>query len=358
LFDEVQTLPLSLAVPTLAALSHLSHRCRSTVVFATATQPAFDHLDREVRQWAGSGWTPREIAAPDLDLFRRLRRVEVRWPDPAIRTSWDELCREIGACDQALVVVNLKRHAADLARRLRDDCETPVFHLSTAMCPAHRQDVLAEVRRRLANEERCLLVSTQCIEAGVDVDFPTVYRAFGPLEAIAQAAGRCNREGRRPTGEVVVFFPEEEGAYPDRSYERAVSVARILLIELGPVAMDIRDPGLYRRYYEKLYGLANPGDLRRELEGAIRTFDFSEVARRYRVIAQDAISVLVPYEERLGEFDGVAAEVRANGLSANWMRRAQPLTVSLPRPRQDDLIRQCLAALPLKRTKRGRPLLI
>lgn len=349
LFDEVQTLPLPLAVPTLAALSHLSRRCRSTVVFATATQPAFDHLDHEVRQWISSGWTPREIATPNLSLFRRLRRVEVRWPDPPISTSWDNLCRELGKRDQALVVVNLKRDAANLARRLSDEWRDDLFHLSTAMCPAHRQAVLAAVRRRLDAEQRCLLVSTQCVEAGVDVDFPAVYRAFGPLEAITQAAGRCNREGRRPTGEVVVFLPEADGAYPDRSYERAASVARSLLTELGTAAMDIQDSTLYRRYYERLYSLAKPGDLRRELQDAIRNFDFPEVARRYRVIAQDAINVLVPYKERVHDYNALTAEAQANGISSEWMRRAQSLVVSLPRPRQEDLIRQCLAALPLKR---------
>jgi CRISPR-associated helicase Cas3 len=348
LFDEVQTLPLPLAVPTLAALSHLSSRCRSTVVFATATQPAFDHLDREVRQWVGPGWQPREIAAPDLGLFRRLRRVEVRWPDPQVPTSWDDLCRELCDRDQVLVVVNLKRQACDLARRLRKEWGDGLFHLSTAMCPAHRQAVLAEVRRRLEAEERCLLVSTQCVEAGVDVDFPAVYRAFGPLEGIAQAAGRCNREGRRATGDVVVFLPEEE-IYPDTSYRRAAFVARSLLIELGPAGMDIRDPALYRRYYERLYSLASPSELRRELQEAIRSFDFPEVDRRYRIVPQDSISILVPYGKMIQEYDALKAAVHAKGLSAGWMRRAQPLTVSLFRPNQEDLIWQGLAALPLKR---------
>lgn len=349
LFDEVQTLPLPLAIPTLAALSHLSSRCRTTVVFATATQPAFDHLDREVRKWVAPGWQPREIAAPEINLFRCLRRVEVRWPDPPVPTSWDNLCQELGKRDQALVIVNLKRHASHLAYRLFDEWRDALFHLSTAMCPAHRQAVLAAVRRRLEAEERCLLVSTQCVEAGVDVDFPAVYRAFGPLEAIAQAAGRCNREGRRPCGEVVVFFPEEDSVFPDRSYERAASVAQSLLTELGTAHMDIRDPALYRRYYERLYSLAKPEDLRRELQDAIRAFDFPEVARRYHVIAQDSISVLVPYREQIQDYEALTAEGQTKGLSADWMRRAQPLVVSVPRPRQEDLIRQCLAPLPLRR---------
>ncbi len=113
--------------------------------------------------------------------------------------------------------------------------------------------------------------------------------------------------------------------------------------------MDIQDPTLYRRYYEKLYSLANPGDLRRELQDAVRDFDFPEVARRYRVIAQDSINVLVPYGERIQDYDALTADVHAKGLRTDWMRRAQPLVVSLPRPRPDDLIRQCLAAVPLKR---------
>lgn len=151
LLDEAQSLPQHLAVPTLAALSHLSAAYHSTVMFATATQPAFDALDHAVRKHAVSGWRPRE-AVPDPDrLFTALNRVNVHWPAYAQVCGWEELAGELRKAAQVLVVVNLKRHAIQLLEALAD--QEGVFHLSTTGIP-------------------CRLVSTQCIEAGVDVDFP------------------------------------------------------------------------------------------------------------------------------------------------------------------------------------------
>ena len=197
LFDEVQTLPTGLAVPTLATLSRLVERYQATVVFATATQPAFSHLHDKVKEYCACGWQPEEIVPAALRLFDRARRTKVVWPEPERRTGWDELAGSLASddCRRSLCVVNLKRHALELFQKLRERKvdEDSLFHLSTNMCPAHRKVVLDEVRQRLNDGLSCRLVSTQCVEAGVDVDFPVVYRAWGPFDSIAQAAGRCNR---------------------------------------------------------------------------------------------------------------------------------------------------------------------
>ncbi|HQR53073.1 MAG TPA: CRISPR-associated endonuclease Cas3'', partial [Burkholderiales bacterium] len=206
LFDEAQSLPQHLAVPTLAALSHLSAGYRATVVFATATQPAFDTLHDAVSTHATTGWRPREAVPHHASLFASLRRVAVRWPAPREKTAWAALADELRSAGQALVVVNLKRHARGLLEMLAG--VEGVFHLSTNLCAEHRRAVLDEVRERLTQGKTCRLISTQCVEAGVDVDFPRVFRALAPLESVAQAAGRCNREGRLSgIGEVTVFEP-------------------------------------------------------------------------------------------------------------------------------------------------------
>ena len=153
--------------------------------------------------------------------------------------------------NRALCVVNLKRHAFTLMDALKDD--TGVFHLSTNLCPEHRRTVLDNVRKQLAMPAAaCRLISTQCVEAGVDVDFPEVFRAFAPLEAIAQAAGRCNREGRLneqgQLGRVTVFDPAEEGGwrrrYPTFAYYQAAQVTRTLLTAHGDI--DINKPEVFR----------------------------------------------------------------------------------------------------------------
>ncbi len=338
LFDEAQSLPQSLALPTLAALSHLSSAYRSSVVFATATQPAFDTLDEAVRKHAVSGWQPGQIVENHAPMFAALKRVEVNWPRGGQEMDWEALATRLRDTDRALCVVNLKRHALALMDALKD--EAGVFHLSTNLCPEHRRAVLDRVRSQLAaSGAPCKLVSTQCVEAGVDLDFPAVYRAFGPLEAIAQAAGRCNREGKLNEkgllGQVNVFQPAEDGGwrrrYPTFAYYQAAEVTRTLLTSSGDI--DISNPAIFRDYYRRLYDLDNPAMVNRDLNDAIQALDFPAVARRYHLIEQDAIQVLVPYSKQRALYDDLRKEADTGGIHGAWMRRAQGLAVSLYRPK-------------------------
>ncbi len=336
LFDEAQSLPQHLAVPTLAALSHLSSAYRSSVVFATATQPAFDTLHQAVIKESSRGWQPREIVQNNSDMFSQLKRVRIRWPVNGEKTSWNTLTQKLSEVKQVLCVVNLKRHAAELLDTLKDI--EGVYHLSTNQCAEHRRAVLENVRTRLKAGESCRLISTQCVEAGVDLDFPLAYRALAPLESIAQAAGRCNREGRMNTqgklGEMIVFEPEEETSrrcYPTYAYYQAAEKTRTLL-KIHHGELDINDPELYREYYQQLYDLTKPESQNERLREAITARDFAEVARLYKLIDHDAIQILVPWEGKLDEFTALLAEAGRTGISSEWMRRAQGIAVSIYRP--------------------------
>lgn len=331
LFDEVQTLPLSLIIPTLGTVSRLVERYGTSVVFATATQPAFSHLDNLVKKHCEIGWQPREIL-PDVGrLFAIARRNRIVLPQKTM--NWDELAEEIGGERQVLCVVNLKRQARLLFEKLKVKRCTGLFHLSTNMCPAHRQKVLETVQKLLRDQSPCCLVSTQCVEAGVDIDFPVVYRSMGPLDAIVQAAGRCNRSGRAVTGAVYVFLPEEEG-YPNKAYEQATSVTKAVLMGADSAGMEVRAPEIFERYYRELYSvrgidrLNSEGD---ELLNAILRQDFADVCRLYRVIPQDTINVLVPYNKEM--FLKLKEEANSAGLNRGWITSARPYTVSLFRPR-------------------------
>ncbi len=335
LFDEAQGLPQHLAVPTLAALSHLSAAYRSTVVFATATQPAFDTLNEAVKKHAVHGWQPIEAVPEHPALFAALKRVAVRWPETGEKRTWTQLAAELRDVDQALVVVNLKRHALALLNELTRT--ENMFHLSTNLCAEHRRAVMDRVKAQLAAGLPCRLVSTQCVEAGVDVDFPVVFRAMAPLESVAQAAGRCNREGRLHEqgrfGEVVVFEPDEESGwrkqFPTHSYYQATEVTKTLLTIRGN--LDINEPEVFRAYYHRLYNLNDPASQNADLARAIQALDFVEIAKAYRLIVQDAIQVLVPWASRHDEFLELRTEADRHGISANWMRRAQGLAVSVYR---------------------------
>ena len=347
LFDEVQTLPTGLAIPTLATLSRLVERYQATVVFATATQPAFSHLHDKVKEYCACGWQPEEIVPPALKLFERARRTKVEWPEPERRTSWDELAGSLASddCRRSLCVVNLKRHALELFQKLRDKVDKDsLFHLSTNMCPAHRKAVLDEVGQRLKDGRPCRLVSTQCVEAGVDLDFPVVYRAWGPFDSIAQAAGRCNRNGLLEMGEVRVFMPDDE-RYPPGAYQQAAAVTRVIA---GTRALDIDDPAMFLEYFQQLYGISRPEDRNPELTDAILRKDFADVARLYRVIEQDAVNVLVPYQPV--EFKKLAEGARGYvGLTRDWILRARPYAVSLYRPKRGAPIRDRIVPLPAGR---------
>jgi len=256
-FDEVQTLPLKIVLPTLAALSSLAGRYGTTVVFSTATQPAFMHLDKKVQGFCAAGWHPREIVPQELRLFERLQRVRVSWPGDGERLAWDELAARFRELDQALCIVNLKKHAREVFAVLSSRHEGQAFHLSTAMCPKHRAAVLAAVRERLENGKPCFLVATQCVEAGVDLDFSSVFRALGPLDSIAQAAGRCNRNGKLASGDLHVFVPQDAG-YPPGPYRQAAELTAVML--RGGKEPSIDDPADFERYFRSLYQIAKLED--------------------------------------------------------------------------------------------------
>jgi len=342
LFDEVQTLPVNLIIPTLATLSRLAERYGSTVVFSTATQPAFSHLHGHVAKFCAGGWQPREIVPSELDLFGRARRTKVIWPETksSDRISWSALAERMLKYKQVLCIVNLKRHALALYDELAKSASDGLYHLSTNMCPAHRRDVLARVHERLKNRWPCRLVSTQCVEAGVDIDFPVVYRALGPLDAIAQAAGRCNRNGLAETGSVIVFVPDDDKQYPGGVYRQAADITQILLAKGGADRTDINNLQFFVDYYSDLYSLSRPEGQNPELAEAVQAQDFIDVAKRYRVIDKNAINIVVPYLPSI--FDQLKTKAADNGLTRGLICMSRPYTIGIFRPGRDDPIRNYL----------------
>jgi len=205
-----------------------------------------------------------------------------------------------------MTIVNIRAHAselyAELLRQAREqgEPEQGIFHLSTRMCAAHRLRVLDRIRERLKEGKKCHVASTQLIEAGVDVDFPLVMRAVGPLDSIIQAAGRADREGKltahlgRPGGEVVVFLPEDNGM-PPHEYKEAAgdaqTVARQALLDGGSVQVDSADA--IRAYFERYYGPGDETALGSELNGLRKELKFSTLAEQFEYINSRTKDVFV-----------------------------------------------------------------
>ncbi len=212
IFDEIQTLPVKCVHLFNNAANFLAEQCGSTIILCTATQPLLNSVDEDkgcLRLSTGS-----ELMPDVRGLFEALKRVVVR--DARRPEGWSEhqiadlAFEEAGKSGSCLVVVNTKKAARNLFKQVEARGTVPVRHLSTAMCPAHRREVLSSVRESLSNNNPVICVSTQLIEAGVDVDFGSVVRYAAGLDSIAQAAGRCNRNGKREKGVIHVINPADE----------------------------------------------------------------------------------------------------------------------------------------------------
>lgn len=318
LFDEAQSLPVSLLAPTLKVMQELSNRYGCSVVFSTATQPDYTGL-REVQ------WPAVELLPEHRSFYKALGRTTIRWEiDTPVQL--EEIANRMAESQNVCAIVNLRAHARKLYRALAERCpKEELFLLSTDLCPAHRTQVIQAIRQRQQEKLPCRVVSTQCIEAGVDLDFEQMYRALAPLEAIIQAAGRCNRNGTMPCGEVCVFLPAEDRLYPDPHYENgAIIVQRMQRKQ----PIDIHDPECIRQYYGQLFGAFRGDAKSRALEKAIAQRDFAKVEEEYRLIEQKGVSVIVPYEDQKELYAKVRSEGLQKGLTKSLLRQAAPLIVT------------------------------
>jgi CRISPR-associated endonuclease/helicase Cas3 len=332
--DEAQLLPPDFLQPIADVIGLLTQHYPVSVVLSTATQPVLGSSQRFGESFRGLDHASEIVANPD-DLYRRLKRVEVELPaDLHAPITWSELAAGIAAEPCALAIVNRRKDARELHALL----PAGAFHLSTSMCGAHRSDVLAEIRRRLRVQADVgqgpapplRVVSTQLVEAGVDVDFPVVFRALAGLDSIAQAAGRCNREGLLDSGRVHVFV-STEGSLPG-SIRLGINASRSVL---HGESHDCLGLGRVRAYFEAYY---RDGDLDAQGICALLKPDASggvvglrEAAQRFRLIEDEQTPVLVPYRRDAEDhrFDGLIAALRSEGPERGLMRKLQRYSVGV-----------------------------
>ena len=320
-FDEAQSLPVELAKVTTDAINELCERYQSSVVFSTATQPNFKFIK-------GSKWQPKEIVKDVNRLFNSTKRVNVIWNNKE-RVKFENIAKEMAKRSSSCAIVNLKKHAKMLWELLYNYVEDRdgLFHISTSMCPQHRLDVINEIKERQKQDKSCQLVSTQCIEAGVDLDFKIMFRSLAPLDSIIQAAGRCNRNGiDNQMGQVIVFEPNIEGSlYPkSQYYEKAANKVKIML---SRKEIDIFSPEDIKEYYQMFF--SDCGNLKQKLADAIEKLDFEDTAKYYKLINTNTINIIVPYKNNIELYNNIKEEALKNGISNELFIKASPITVSI-----------------------------
>jgi len=324
--DEAQALPPGVLRPVTAVLDQLVKYYRCTVILCTATQPALGKVFRDLPQ-------PAEIAPDPPALFKALDRVDIEMPAPADRRSWDQIAAQIVESPQALAIVNTRRDCRTLHRRLPPGA----IHLSTWQCAAHRQILFRQIRRRLAAGDVLRVVSTSLVEAGVDLDFPVVFRAMTGLDSLAQAAGRCNRNGRLDKGRFVVFRPE--GARAWGHIAQAIEAAEATLRHHGERPFD---PAAFERFFDELYWAKGKEALdkyrmsqllglgvERRREGDPLDFSYRTAAERFRMIEDDQETLVVPYNRAAR---AAIEALRRDGPDRYLLRRLQPFTVPVVKP--------------------------
>jgi CRISPR-associated endonuclease/helicase Cas3 len=327
--DEAQLVPVEFLAPILEALQLLVDRYRVSIVISTATQPAFK--ERMVGERAFKGLKDiKEIIGDEeevAELYQSLIRNKIQFPDDLLAiTSWEEISEELKQYEQVLCIVSDRKSCRDLHRLM----PSGTYHLSALMCGQHRSDIIDEIKQKLKNREPVRVISTQLVEAGVDLDFPVVYRALAGLDSIAQAAGRCNREGKMPQlGKVIIFNPPRKA--PMGILRKAAETTRSIVTAEEHV---LTKNEIFEKFFSELYWKANSLDK----EGICTLLNpFHNEAKECSIFFRTAASKFKIIDDtkqktifvRFGEGDRLIELLRSMGPDRWLMRKLQRYTVTI-----------------------------
>ena len=311
IFDEAQMLPTDYLKPCIAVMEELAANFGSSIVLCTATQPAL------------SPFFQRKMPVTELcprveEQFRFFERVTFQ---NVGTISEDELIEKLQKEEQAICIVNTKKRAQRLYQKMKGE---GVFHLSTAMYPKHRRRVLDKIRRLVKDGKRCILISTSLVEAGVDLDFCTVYRQLAGVDSMIQAAGRCNREGKRAAQDSFAYlFQFEEKEYvPGQQLQ--IDVSKMLLSE----GEDISSLHGIEKYFEALYHFRGESLDKKKIfeEFKDKRYNFAKAAKEFKLIEENTLTVFISREE---EAEELLWQIKHQGYTKSGMRKAGQYCIQL-----------------------------
>ena len=320
--DEAQLVPVDYLDPILKSIQCLSEKYYTTFVISTATQPVWTMKTNEIKGLPEN--SVKEIIHDVSDLYIKLKRVEVETRKEI--SSLEEISKELMNYEQVLCIVSDRKTCRELYRLMPKD----TIHLSALMCGQHRSDIIEIIKQKLKNKENIRVISTQLVEAGVDIDFPVVYRAMAGLDSIAQSAGRCNREGLLKRGKVIVFNLEKKP--PLGILRKAWQSAFELLSNIE--SNDILSPANFTKFFELLYSKSNNSDKKEILNllnPDIKTLGikFKTASEKFKIIDDSmSHSIIVRYKGSNQLLD----EIKYNNdrtLTKTYMRKLQRYSVNI-----------------------------
>ena len=315
IFDEAQMIPSNNLRPCVAAIAELVRAYNATAVLCTATQPAIDEMLLE--------YSKKESVVelcPDVDgMFEKFRRTSF---EKEGRLTTDELVSRLESQQQVLCIVNTRKFAQEVYEALPSEGR---FHLSTLMCPVHRKQKLDEIRERLKSGKTCRVVSTSLIEAGVDVDFPRVFREMAGLDSILQAAGRCNREGKRSAESSIVTVFESEN-----------KVNKLIAVNRDAAEETVRDwtqpntTSTIERYFKAYRDFLRNDDKSGVIAASEKGISgcglpFEWIAKEFKLIDQNTFTVYIS----VGEGKELISRLREGERSRELYRKAGMFSVSI-----------------------------
>lgn len=304
ILDEAQMLTMDYLKPCTAMLQELVDGYRTSIVLCTATQPTLDAFFRE-------NALIKELCPRMEEQFQFFQRVNYQ---NLGKMRWDDLLEKLKRENNALCIVNTKKAAQMIYKEIDGE---GIYHLSTSMYPKHRKRVLKKIRERLKNNEKCIVISTSLVEAGVDLDFARVYRQIAGLDSMIQAAGRCNREGKRKLSESMVYIFDLEESYPVQSQRQQMDVSKGILQDYA----DIADLKAITDYFTRLYHYRGTSLDKKKIMDEFQKMEcnFAKVAKEFRLIEENTRMIFINREP---EADELLQELRIKGVTRERMRKA------------------------------------
>lgn len=304
IFDEAQMLPNDYLRPCIASMEELLRHYNCSIVLCTATQPSLKPFFPEDIQQS-------ELCPRMEEQFQFFKRATLK---NLGKITEEELLDKLRTEKQALCILNTKNNVHKMYEKINGE---GVYHLSTFMYPRHRQERLDAIRERLGKDKKCIVIATSLVEAGVDLDFQTVYRELAGIDSMIQAAGRCNREGRRDVRDSFAYYFQLEESRKIPGQEQQIDTAKQVMRKYE----DIASLEAIQEYFTRLYQFKGSGLDKKNIMEEFQKgrFAFAMVGKEFKLIEQNTKTILIPIEKRAKE---IAEELKFKGSSKRLIREA------------------------------------